>query len=412
MTNPSAHTLRSTVRKTDALASSATGLRARPLRSTLSILGIAIGIAAITAVLGITQSSQADLLAKIDRLGTNLLTVVNGRSITGVETQLPATATAMIRVAPGVLRATPTAEILAARVYRTDKVPSYASGGLDVRAVDSSLPGTLNTQLADGQFLTAGADHYPLVVLGATAAATLGITQLDTVGHGGPTRIWIENAGVGHWFTVIGILRPLDLAPEIDRSALVSFPMAATDLYSTSQPSRIYVRANQDTVPATADLLGRTANPENPDQVAVSRPSDALVARVAVRNAGTSLYLGLGAITLLVGGIGVANIMVISVLERRTEIGLRRALGARRTHVATQFLLEAVLLSTTGGILGVTLGISATMIVALLQNWMLLIPPSAIWAPIAVATTLGGIAGIYPAFRATQIPPSQALRGP
>jgi putative ABC transport system permease protein len=305
----------------DLLALASLGLRMRRLRAVLSALGISIGVAAIVGVLGITQSSQSDLLAQIDRLGTNLLMVQNGRQINGGEAKLPTAARAMIGHIPAVEHVSATAFVTGA-VYRSDLVPSYETGGIGVRATDVALLDTLNGRVLHGTFLNAATAEYPATVLGFGAARYLGIDRLDE-----PTRIWIGR----RWFTVVGILEPLPLAPEIDQSALVGWPIAQSALAFDGSPTRIYVRAATDQVSAVDAILGATANPENPEQVAVSRPSDALAARLAVQSSSTTLIIGLGAIALLVGGVGIANVMFVSVLERRSEIGLRRALGATRT---------------------------------------------------------------------------------
>jgi putative ABC transport system permease protein len=401
MTNtPVKHTVqKSTLRAADLLPTGTLGLRSRKLRALLSGLGIAIGIASIVAVLGITRSSQSSLLAQLDRLGTNMLTVVNGESQDGAEAQLLATATPMIRQVPNVLSVAPTAQLTNARVYRNDHVPPGQAGGLAVRACDGTLLSTLDGSLLTGRFLDAG--PYPFTVLGYEAATTLGIKQV-----GPATRVWLG----GHWFTVAGILRPFPFAPEIDRSALVPFAAATRLLDYDGTPSRIYLRADPDHVSDVLQVLAPTANPVNPDRVDVNRPSDALTAQLAAKESGGTLILGLGAIALLVGAIGIANVMVISVLERRSEIGLRRALGAARLHVAAQFLTESLVLSALGGAAGLLFGTAVTAVMAYNRGWAILIPPQALWGGLAVAITAGALAGLYPALRAARVPPTDALR--
>ncbi|TVZ03027.1 ABC transporter permease [Trebonia kvetii] len=393
---------RSTLRPGDALRTALLGLRYRRARAALSALGIAIGIAALVAVLGITRSSQSALLAEIDQLGTNLLTVTNGQTFDGQEAELPVAATPMIRRIAGVERAAPTAILASARVYRTDKVSPYDTGGLATRAADPSLLAVLGGTLRQGTFLNAAEGRYPVTVLGYQAARSLGIAAFG----GPPPRVFIG----GRWFTVAGILNPLPLAPEIDRSALVGFPVAATLLGYDGHPSRIYVRTDVNATNQVAALLGPTADPETPGDVAVSQPSAALTARLAVAQASTTLFLGLGAVALLVGGIGIANVMVIAVLERRQEIGLRRALGAARIHIAAQFLTEAILLGTLGGIAGLTAGTVITVALARARHWTPLIPPAALWAGLGVAVTVAALAGLYPAARAARLAPAEALR--
>ena len=398
------HFGRSVLRPGDALRTGLAGLRSRRTRAALSALGIAIGIAALVAVLGVTRSSQSALLAEIDSLGTNLLTVTNGQTISGQEAELPAAATAMIRRVAGVQQAAPTAILTTVRVYRTDRVPAYDTGGLAARAADPSLLAVLGGTLRQGAFLNPATSGYPVTVLGYQAARSLGIAGAGP--DGTPSRVLIG----GQWFTVAGILNPLPLAPEIDRSALVGFRVAAALLGYDGHPSRIYVRTDVTATAQVAALLGPTADPETPGGAAVSQPSAALTARLAVAQAGTALFLGLGAVALLVGGIGIANVMVIAVLERRGEIGLRRALGAARAHIAAQFLTEAVLLGALGGAVGLLCGTLVTEALARARHWTVLIPPQALWGGFAVAVAIAALAGLYPAARAARLPPAEALR--
>jgi len=393
--------VKSKLRWQDVLPLGLLGLRGRRLRAALSVLGVAIGIAAMVAVLGITRSSQSDLLAQVDRLGTNLLTVVNGRTLGGSEARLPATAAGTIGRTDWVRSVAPTAELTGVGVYRSDLVPSYLGGGLAARACDPSLLSTMDGRMARGRFLDAATAKYPATVLGHTAAASLGITDLF-----GAPRVAIG----GHWFSVVGVLEPFDLAPELDTSALVGFPVAAADFGYDGHPSRIFVRAETDHTADVAGMLARTADPENPEQVSVSRPSDALSARLAITGSGTLLFLGLGAVALLVGGVGVANVMVIAVLERRKEIGLRRAIGATRRHVAVQFLVESLLLGICGGIAGVLIGGAISYGLAWQCGWQPLVPAVAVWAALAAAAGIGALAGLYPAWQAARLSPTDALR--
>ncbi len=390
----------SRLRAADLAGLAGLGLRIRRLRAALSALGICIGIAAIVGVLGITQSSESELVAQIDRLGTNLLTVQNGRGVNGAEGTLPQSAPAMIGHMAGVEHVSATA-LLSPSVYRTDRVPAFETGGIGVRAADNSLLAALDGSVLHGTYLNAATSQYPAAVLGFSAAQYLGIDRLDV-----PARVWVG----GRWFVVVGILNRMPLAPEIDQSVLVGWPEAESQLGFNGYPTRIYVRAATDQVMAVDNLLAATANPESPDQVAVSRPSDALAARIAVVSSSTTLILGLGAIALLVGGVGIANVMFISVLERRSEIGLRRALGATRGHIAIQFLAESLLLSSLGGAVGVAGGLAATAAYATLLGWSILVPPLAIWTALAAAVLIGAAAGLYPAVRAARLSPTEALR--
>jgi putative ABC transport system permease protein len=259
---------------------------------------------------------------------------------------------------------------------------------------------TLRATVRRGILLNAATARYPAVVLGSLTAERLGIGALHR-----DLQIWLG----GRWFSVIGILNPVPLAPELDLGALIGWQAAQRYLRFNGDITTIYTRTDPDAVEATGDLLARTANPARPNEVDVSRPSDALAAQAAANQTFTALLLGLGAVALLVGGIGVANTMVISVLERRSEIGLRRSLGATREHIRTQFLGESLLLSALGGGAGILLGAAVTAVYATAQGWPTEIPGWAVAGALSAALVLGGVAGLYPASRAARVSPTEAL---
>jgi putative ABC transport system permease protein len=376
------------------------GVRTRRLRAGLSALGIAIGVAAIVAVLGLSASSQAGLLAEIDRLGTNLLTVTNGQTLFGDTAELPTAAPGMIaRIGP-VTQVADTGST-SASVYRSPLIPSAQTGALSVQAATLTLLPVVGATVTRGAYLNAATEREPVAVLGAAAAQRLGI---DRVYPG--ERIWLG----GQWFYVAGILSSAVLAPEIDSSVLIGFPAAKTYLGFDDHPTTIYVRSVTSQVAAVQDVLAATANPEAPNEVDVSQPSAVLTARADAQGALNGLFLGLGAVSLLVGAVGVANIMLISVLERRSEIGLRRALGATKAHIRSQFLCEAILLALLGGAVGVTLGILATAIYAHTKHWTTVVPTLAWAGGLAAAIAIGAIAGLLPAIRAARLSPTDALR--
>lgn len=384
----------------DLARAASVGLRTRRLRAGLSALGISIGVAAMVAVLGLSSSSQAGLLAEIDRLGTNLLTVSNGQTLFGEEAKLPKQAPAMIaRIAP--VTAVADTGATGASAYRTPLVPRVQTNALSVQATSLDLPAAVGTEVVRGVFLNAATATQPVAVLGSAAADRLGITRIFT-----GERIWVGS----QWFYVAGILKSAPLAPALDSAVLVGYPAAAHYLGFDGHPTTVYVRAATSRVPVVQSVLAATADPAAPHEVRVSRPSDALVARAKAKSAFTGLLVGLGAVALLVGGVGVANVMVIAVLERRSEIGLRRALGATRGQVRNQFLSEAVLLSLLGGTVGVALGVAATASYAGAKHWSVVVPTLAWAGGFSASLAIGAVAGAVPAVRAARLAPTEALR--
>ncbi|WP_019629750.1 ABC transporter permease [Actinomadura atramentaria] len=381
----------------DLLRVGAAGLRARPARVVLSALGVALGIATMVAVVGISASSRAQLVRQLDALGTNLLTVEPGQTLFGGNARLPTESVAMTRRIGPVRSASATGST-DATVRRSPLIDPADTGGIAVQAATPDLLGTLRGTVRGGAWLNAATGRYPAVVLGSAAARRLGVDRARE-------RVWIG----GRWFTVVGVLDALPLAPEIDRSALVGWTAAERYLDFDGHPTKIYERSADASVEAVRAVLARTANPESPGEVNVSRPSDALAAKAAATGAFTSLLLGLGAVALLVGGVGVANTMVVSVLERRREIGLRRSLGATRGQVRAQFVAESLLLSALGGGTGAVLGAAVTAAFAAYRGWPPTVPAWAFGGAVAATLLIGTAAGLYPAARAARLPPTAAL---
>jgi putative ABC transport system permease protein len=376
------------------------GLRTRPTRVVLSALGIAIGIAAMIAVVGISSSSQAALARVLDGLGTNLLQVAPGTDVGGDVAPLPESALAVLDRRDDVEAVAGVGRVDDQKVYRTDRVPSAASGGISLDVALGDLREVLRADLTSGRWFGPAADDGPQVVLGATAAATLGVTEVHP-----DTRVWIG----GRWVAVAGVLAPMPLAPQLDASAFVPKGTAEAEFGFDGHPTEVFVRADPERVAEVRDLLAASVQPADPASVEVGRPSDALAAQQATEESFTGLLLGIGGVALLVGGIGVANTMVITVLERRAEIGVRRALGARRRHVRDQFLVESLLLSLLGGAAGVALGAAVTAVFGAVQGWPVVVPAWAVVGGLVATVAIGGVSGWWPASRAARIPPTSAL---
>jgi putative ABC transport system permease protein len=376
------------------------GLRARPARALLSALGIAIGIAAMIAVVGISASSQARLNDQLSRLGTNLLTANAGTNLFGEQTVLPPDTIPKVGLMKGVQSVSGTGNLKNLNVYRSSLIDPDETNSLGVKTANLDLLKVTGGTVRSGTWLNSATARYPSVVLGATAAQRLGIVTPGA-------QVWLG----GQYFTVVGILNPVVLAPELNSAALIGEPIAKQLFAFTGSPTIIYERSADAIVNEVRSLLPATISPRAPENVQVSRPSDALAARNAADQAFTGMLVGLGSVALLVGGIGVANTMIISVLERRREIGLRRSLGATRSHIRWQFLAEALLLSALGAVLGSILGVGVTGAFAIYHRWPVAMPPSTLGVALVATLTIGAAAGLYPAVRAARTPPTSALSG-
>ena len=389
---------RSRLRFADLLALGSAGVVAKPARAVLSALGIAIGVAAMVAVLGISSSSQAKLDERLSELGTNLFSATSAPPVSGDAIPLPENASARADRLPGIEGSAAVGDVTGVGVYRNELVDPGRTGGLTVTAADLTLLDVVGGTVSSGSWLNAATATLPSTVLGAGAAERLGITEAGTL-------VWIGDQNV----LVTGILYPIPLAPELDYAALIGMGSASSDYAFDGSPTRLYLRVDDTRVREVSPLIAPAVQPGAAGSVAVTRPSDALAAVDAVDDTFTGMLVGLGSIALLVGAIGVANTMIISVIERRREIGLRRALGATRRHIRLQFVIEALVLSGLGGVAGALIGSLATGVVAAISDWPVVVPLPVLGAGVASTLVVGALAGLYPAMRAAATSPNTAL---
>ena len=376
------------------------GVKARKGRAALTSIGIGIGIAAIVAVSGIAASGSADLLSTLESLGTNLVKASPQAGFFGTQEELPEGVIGMVeRIGPvEEVTSTTQTDLL---VRRSNFISEFEGGGISTIVTSSELLNVIGGKLSEGRFITDGLSDLPVTVLGSVTAKRLGITNLSK-----PTKILIDD----EWFGVIGIVEELKIHPDLDRSVFIGYGAAKILFDINEEPTTIYLRANPTFIEDVVEVIAPSMNPENPDQVEVSRPSDALEAQQAVEASFTNLLLGLGSVALLVGGVAIANVMVMSVLERRMEIGVRRSIGATRREIRYQFLLESIVLSGIGGLVGVMLGSLITLAYTNYTNIVFSIPVWQILGAVVLALLIGAISGVYPAIKASKIQPAEAVR--
>jgi putative ABC transport system permease protein len=362
---------------------------------------VAIGIAALTAITGIAASNQAQLLAELDDLGANLIVVQPGADSSGTLVPLPETAGPMIERVDeveqvGTLRSVPDG----VAAYRNDLVPAGQKNGINVVAADPSFLSAIEGTMAKGEWLTEANRSLPVAVLGSSAAARLGITETGV-------RVWVGNA----WYIVVGIMESAGLADDIDAAVFLGDEWAAEHVSEPDDETiaLLFVRVTPGNVEAVREVIALAANPVSP-YVFVSPLSDLAGARDTTVDSLSGLAIGLAAIALFVGGIGIANTMVVAVLERRGEVGLRRALGARPGQIASQFVGEAIVLGGLGGIAGALVGALAVYIYAVARGQIAVVPLEVLLGGPVIAVAVGVVAGLYPALSAARLSPTAALR--
>jgi putative ABC transport system permease protein len=375
------------------------GPRTRPTRAALSAVGIAIGIAALVAVIGIPASLTAQVQAEFESWGANVIEVYPGSDRrSGEKIPLPETAPAMVERIWPVRTSLTLRSVPDVGVYRNDKMMAGETGGLTAMVAEGDLLGTLNGHLAEGRWFDEASTRLPTTVIGAKVSERL------RVGLGG--RVWIGQS----WWAVIGVLERLPLySSQLDNVAFLA-PEWANKTFGSVPITQILANAYVGQADAVHAVMAATVNPANPAGVEVSKPSDYAQAQDYFLEIIRSLALGLGAIALLVGAIGIANTMVVSVMERRGEIGLRRALGARTGQIGLQFVLEAAVIGCLGGILGVIFGVYAVFCFTAYTAIAFAVPAWVFLAGPAASIAIGMLAGLYPSLKAARQSPTAALR--
>jgi len=392
---------RSRLRLRDLLGAAWLGVSSRPQRTALASLGVALGIASLTALTSAAASNQAQLLADFDRMGANLAVVSPSTAPNSSPIPLPDTAPHTVQRVDGVedvgVFETAPEDI---RVYRTDLVPEEETNGIKVAVARPDVLAAVEARLATGRWFDDATRNLPVTVLGSAAAKRLG---MDRAGG----RVWIG----GQWYGVIGILGSAGLASDLNDAAVIGDRWVRNTFTGTSigDISAIYVRAAPGRLEALKETLASAASPGSPF-VQVNALSDLAEARATADDSLSTLGLALAGIALLVGAVGIANTMVVTVLERRGEIGLRRSLGARPRHIAVQFLTEAAVLAAIGGVAGLLLGVCAAAALAFASAQPLVVPVEIAMASPVVAILVGALAGISPALRAARLSPTLALR--
>lgn len=384
-------------------------------RTLLTALGTVIGIAVLVSTVGLANSASARIVTRFDALAATELTVKpsaagsaageTSRAESGPDGgPLPFDAPARLAAIDGVVTSATVSEITTVESLRGTPVVDPAAtplNGIGVFALSADFERTVHASLRGRAF-----DRFhdqrgePVAILGASAARRLDVSAVDQ-----QPVIFIDDRPV----VVLGILTAVDRKPELLDAVIVPDGYARAHLGLTS-PGQLLV----ETRVGAAEVVGRQAaiaiRPDLPGLLSVVVPPTPTLTRDHVADDTSALLLVLALISLLIGGVGIANVTLVSVLERVPEVGLRRALGARRAHVVGQFLLESTLIGLLGGVAGTAIGVLVTVVGAWLRDWPATMDPRLPFAAPMVGAVIGLVAGLYPAWRAGRIEPIQALR--
>jgi putative ABC transport system permease protein len=386
----------------DLLGVAAAGLAARKVRMALVIVGPMLGVAVIVGIIGLSESARGEVRQSLRDLGTNLLVIDAGRA--SPDRQLTPESLDRVSRVSTVEQASQVTYVPNVRVTAAPLIGEKADPlPVEVRATRSSLGAVLGLELAQGRFLNTF-DEQPgiqSVVLGADAARRLAVEP------GEPRTIFLNNK----LFAVVGVLQKSRLLREVNSGAFVTYPTARDLFGGADEPSQLYVRVQDGTTQASADTLAAAISYDDfQAQQLVRVPSQLLEAQARVDATFRAIVLGLGGLSLFISGIGIANVMTIAVLQRASEIGIRRALGHTRGVIAAQFLVESLLIGVLGGLLGAAVGALFVMLAANHQDWVLVLRPLPILGAGLISVAVAMLAGIYPALRAARMEPLETLR--
>ncbi len=387
----------------DLLSIAVGGIRARKVRTLLIMLGPIVGVAAMVGAVGLTESAKGDLKARLAELGTNLITAEAGSSFGQQNPTLPKSAVSRVKAIESVERASAVAEVQGVVTLPSAAGESYyQTFPVPVLASDDKLPEVLEVPIRSGRWLATsdGANKSRAVVLGGGLAEEYGVLP-------GEIRTVRLN---GIDYGVIGVLDRVPLEPSLDNAAFVTQWAAKHDFATDGAPTKMYVRARPGTTEATSKAIPTAVSLGSSDSVTTKIPSDALEASARADKTLQQTALFAGLLALAVGGLGIANVMSISVIQRSSEIGIRRALGSTRALIAMQFLLEALFVGLVGGVIGAVIGVGIVYMVSAIAGWVVVIDYAKMPIWIGLAVAVAAIAGLYPSVKAARLEPLETLR--
>ncbi len=387
----------------DLLAVAWAGLTARKVRTLLIMLGPIVGVAAMVGAVGLTESAKGDLKAKLSQLGTTLIEADAGGTFGQQNPTFPADAVRRVTAVPTVAAAAAVAQLSGIIALPSQGSKDYyAAFPVPVQAADLSLPQVLQVPVLDGRWLDQ-ADEAT-----GTRAAVIGEGLAHQYGYlpGELRSISLNNIEYG----VVGELGQVELEPALDNAVFITETAAKNDFLTQGDPTTLYVRAKPGHTRATADALPTAINLGGPESVSTKVPSDALAASAQADKTLQQTALFAGLLALAVGGLGIANVMSISVIQRSSEIGIRRAVGHTRSRIAAQFLLEALFVGVFGGLLGAALGTGIVYGISHLAKWVVVMDYGRmpLWIGLAVAASI--VAGLWPSIKAARLEPLATLR--